>query len=291
MLWISTSIVLVLQAQVPLGGSYEFDDIAPFLVELAVLFVLIRVGMAFLPTIVRWVRPVLLGLSKSGAPVTEPSGKEQPVTAAFAALQLRERAWRLRRVANLVLVVVVVLLLWGFFTFRGAEEAALRWDSALSPPVRMAIARAQDGMAQIFAQMQKDAQNGVGPNPVLQKILAAYQDDLARAEARLDQLSPNKSQTVFLVSTLSTKVGSVLLLVFLVQLLSNLYRYNLRLASFSDSRADFLQLLSPSQSLDGETLARILSAEALVEMDRTPASLLQHATELVQAGITTAKKT
>jgi len=43
--------------------------------------------------------------------------------------------------------------------------------------------------------------------PVLQKELAAYQEDVARLEARLDQLSPSRVKQSFWFSTLSTKVG------------------------------------------------------------------------------------
>ena len=139
--------------------------------------------------------------------------------------------------------------------------------------------------------MEKDERDGLRPNSILQQELASRREDLAKVEARLDQLSPSKAGlTPFLVSTLSTKIGSVLLLIFLVQLLSNLYRYNLRLASFSDSRADFLQLLDPSMSLSGEALAAILSAEAAVDIDKTPPSPVQHAIELIQTAAAVGKK-
>jgi hypothetical protein len=57
------------------------------------------------------------------------------------------------------------------------------------------------------------------------------------------------------IASLATRVGSVLFLLFLVQILVSLYRYNIRLASYYDARADALQL---SRGSDGEEFARLV---------------------------------
>src|SRR6185295_14034242 len=50
------------------------------------------------------------------------------------------------------------------------------------------------------------------------------------------------SDTRRVISTVAIRVGAVLVLAFLVQLLASLYRYNMRLAAYFDSRADLLEL-------------------------------------------------
>jgi hypothetical protein len=63
-----------------------------------------------------------------------------------------------------------------------------------------------------------------------------------RAGVEASNAQTTQDFKVYLVSSLSQRVGAVLLLVFLVQILVSLYRYNVRLAAFLDARADALEL-------------------------------------------------
>lgn len=83
------------------------------------------------------------------------------------------------------------------------------------------------------------------------------------------------------ISTVTTRVGIVLMLLFLMQTLVALYRYNTRLASFYDGRADALQLLSELNGTSMEALMSFLSAERL-DFGRMGTSPLTDAVELVK---------
>ena len=50
------------------------------------------------------------------------------------------------------------------------------------------------------------------------------------------------ADTRYIIATAITRIGVVLIIVFLVQILIGLYRYNARLITFYNSRRDFLQL-------------------------------------------------
>jgi hypothetical protein len=138
------------------------------------------------------------------------------------------------------------------------------------------------------------------PNPVipvlkqritaLESRIASYQyrkNDLEAYDAELtarlqgtDKSIPPDAQLVRVVSTLSTRVGAIILLVFLVQILVPLYRYNLRLSSYYEARADALHLIIWSTStLDAgrlEQLVRILSPD-LVHFGAAPTSPIEQA--------------
>ena len=65
------------------------------------------------------------------------------------------------------------------------------------------------------------------------------------------------------IASLATRVGAVFLLLFLVQILVSLYRYNIRLASYYDARADALQLSNRSEGEEFAKLVLVLSPENL----------------------------
>lgn len=65
------------------------------------------------------------------------------------------------------------------------------------------------------------------------------------------------------ISALSTRIGSVFMLLFLVQILVSLYRYSTRLAAFYDGRADALQLCKNFDDLNLESLVALTSPDNL----------------------------
>jgi predicted PurR-regulated permease PerM len=72
------------------------------------------------------------------------------------------------------------------------------------------------------------------------------QTDIANAEEQ----TADQNQVRFLVSAVTTRVGSIVLLLFLVKILVPLYRHNIKLASYYDARADALELIIISGSED-----------------------------------------
>jgi hypothetical protein len=82
-------------------------------------------------------------------------------------------------------------------------------------------------------------------------------------------------QSTFIISTLSTRIGAVLILVFLVRVLVTMYRYNIRLATYYDGRGDALQVFGLNLG-ELKKFVAFASPES-VEFDTAPKSPLQEA--------------
>ncbi len=84
-----------------------------------------------------------------------------------------------------------------------------------------------------------------------------------------------------LISTIVTRIGAVLLLIFGAKVLINFYRHNLRLAVFYDSRADAIELLGS----DGlEKLGQLVSSLSTdqIELDKSPDTPTEEIIELAK---------
>ncbi len=82
---------------------------------------------------------------------------------------------------------------------------------------------------------------------------------------------PARTDTQIMVSTLTTRVGAALMLWFLVYILIQLYRYNIKLAAFYDGRADALQLRGSNELAELEKTISLVSAERITFTDpKTP---------------------
>ena len=84
-----------------------------------------------------------------------------------------------------------------------------------------------------------------------------------------------------LVASTTARVGTILLMIFGVQILVSLHRYNTRLAAYYDARADALQLLGKNDPrLLGE-LIHSLSPETL-DFGKDPRTPAAEAVELLK---------
>jgi hypothetical protein len=63
-------------------------------------------------------------------------------------------------------------------------------------------------------------------------------------------LRRNEDRVETIIATMATRVGSVLLLVFLVQILVTTHRYASRMAAFFDARAGALELACRAASVE-----------------------------------------
>jgi hypothetical protein len=63
-----------------------------------------------------------------------------------------------------------------------------------------------------------------------------------------------------MVSTIVTRTGSIILLLFLVQILVPLYRYNTRLAAYYDARGDALSIVDLDSASNVEGFERLIFA-------------------------------
>ncbi len=60
----------------------------------------------------------------------------------------------------------------------------------------------------------------------------------------------NEKSTIFVIQTNITRFGTLLIIIFVVNLLMNLYRYSMRLSGFYEARADTLKLLGKEIDLE-----------------------------------------
>jgi hypothetical protein len=97
----------------------------------------------------------------------------------------------------------------------------------------------------------------------------------------MDQESGTNERLFFFLSALSTRVGSVLMLIFLVQILLSVYRYSVRMISYYEARADALLLYGGSDAGQLQQFVTTLSAER-IEFGKSPSSPAEQAIELVK---------
>ena len=125
--------------------------------------------------------------------------------------------------------------------------------------------------------------------PYIMKNLVAVTQELKAvstiaSEKLADFLESQKSSsTSLLITTLATRVGALLILIFLVQILINLYRYNIRLSTYFDARADAVEMyLSKGfEHLSLTELMTVLSPDNL-DFGKSPVSPVQHAVDLAK---------
>lgn len=113
------------------------------------------------------------------------------------------------------------------------------------------------------------------------------QDQITKVEASKQSpaFSLDRNQVWVLVSAIATRIGSIVLLLFLVKILVPLYRYNMRLASYYDARGDALELMLCTDEAPNEirfqNLTEILTPER-VEFGESPNSPTDQAFELAK---------
>ena len=204
--------------------------------------------------------------------------------------QLRERAARLRLQAVFALFLLVSLLsgLWLFGYAGQLAIAEVRQTSLLFEERQADLLDKRRTLTSKLSILEEQIR--VAKSASERRALEAELNDLkseemflARQLASLSERQTNtKTQgTEQLISVLTTRIGSVLLLLFLVQILVTLYRYSARLAAYYDARADALVLAPSFQSLSFPDLVSCFSPERL-DFGRTPNTPLQHAIELAK---------
>jgi CHASE3 domain sensor protein len=208
--------------------------------------------------------------------------------------ELQSRSLLLKRTANGVLGAIVLVLVLGISLFLFAGTLANRESTALIDDrlreVNEFLASAQmqerasrEDLSQLQDRLVRElsgsgGSNQAGEGPVADLIrsrideatryhadaensLRSLKEEAAellkqRLEAEGGNLKPD--QLPILVSSIATRIGAVVLLLFLVQILVPLYRYNVRLAAFYDGRRDALSLLE--SKMDGRSLSSLVTA-------------------------------
>lgn len=97
----------------------------------------------------------------------------------------------------------------------------------------------------------------------IEKRKAKKFEENARLSGDLNAKNANTNLYDF-INTSSTRVGAILILVFMVQFLSRIHRYNAKLSDFYASRANALSLsLSGSSDFTLQNLTDILSPDGI----------------------------
>jgi hypothetical protein len=84
-----------------------------------------------------------------------------------------------------------------------------------------------------------------------------------------------------LISTIASRADAVLILLFLVQILVSLYRYNFRLASYYDGGAYALELMNNADEKSFQALVGAMSPEIL-DFGKMPKTPTEHAIVLAE---------
>jgi hypothetical protein len=110
---------------------------------------------------------------------------------------------------------------------------------------------------------------------VQENIIKSAQDVIS---SRADEVTASMT-----VSTLSTRVGIVLMILFLVQILVTMYRYNSRLAAHLEGRAVALQLASLQQNQQWQIseLIALFSGDS-VDFGKLPPTAIQSFADVVK---------
>ena len=179
----------------------------------------------------------------------------------------RKRARRLRLNSQVTLALVLVALGVGFYLFAFAERVV--YFSGLRIRAASLIEEEKSSMSKGVKEKPADAEM-----QKLQKEINYLKEEMASLE--------NDSKSLeFWIASLSTRVGAVLLLIFLVQILVTMYRYQVRLASYYDARADALDIAGKSNV---NTLIQIIAALSPegIEFGKVPKSPGENAVDLAR---------
>jgi hypothetical protein len=236
---------------------------------------------------------------------------------------LRVRSAKLRHQSTRVIILIIVVLIGGGLAFYYAGEWASRESTqalALDKQSKISVLQREiDADNRSLAENKEEItllNRRISESELDEKSLKSLQSQLTQAlkedetihqsiEKRNQQLvglregssvvvDPQVSPSLYgtLVSAIATRVGSIILLLFLVRILVPLYRYNIRLAFFYDARADALDWIRLSNNEGDEELFEKLThhlSPDSIDFGKAPASPTQELLDFVR-GLVTSKK-
>lgn len=121
------------------------------------------------------------------------------------------------------------------------------------------------------------------------RVRTAVAEARAGKEAAAAAPAQGNAALYFFATTTISRVGVLVVLLFLVSFLVNLYRYNMRLAAYYDARADALALFQLTD-LGLPELILALSPDGM-DFGKMPRSPTDHAVELAKAMLEVRKVT
>jgi hypothetical protein len=187
---------------------------------------------------------------------------------------LRKRSRRLRRNALFSLFLIIAALGTGLYLFIYAGSISAR---DLDYAAELRARRQEYEMEQLLSRLA-DTKTGAGDTGLTRDLLSNYLKLDSRISAVEQKPSADSSKTQLFASTITTRLGSVLILLFLVQILVTLYRYNMRLAAFYDGRADALILITSGDDFEFSKYSDFITPTNL-DFGKLPATPFSHAME------------
>lgn len=188
-------------------------------------------------------------------------------------LLMRRRAVRLRVASNIVLAFILITIAFGSYLF--ARSGRIAYEDYFGATVfeygglnsihHNAIDSMLNAKVSIDEIVRYDSLFSTVIERDIKRIKSEHQNDYE-----------GENSLEIMVASLGTRIGVLLLLVFLVQILVSLFRYNTRLASFISSRADALQLKGGASDLKLAELTEVFSSD-FIDYGRLPATPYQQA--------------
>jgi ribosomal protein S27AE len=194
-------------------------------------------------------------------------------------LELHARAEGLRKVAGFIMFGIIGLVFIGIIIFLSAGYAA---QQETTPITNDALNQVNE-IGNSLRGVRESLKRGLADDKDRSKLqtLAGADFDPNKIRGTLDQIQTfentvnakigdlrkdqvdNKVVVPVLISSATQRIGIIVLLIFLLQILVPTYRYNLKLAAYYEARADALEILSklPDHKLDN--LILILSPDSL----------------------------
>ena len=197
--------------------------------------------------------------------------------------KLRDRAEGLRTFAGFTMCGMVFLVMVGIGIFLNAGNTAQQETSPALKDLSIAIQTLQG----IKDSVDKGTPLPPGDDKTtIETAIKNSQSAIIQSTDRLRQdLAFTKVVLPVLISSTTQRVGIIVLLIFLLQILVPTYRYNHRLAAYYSARADALEILfiSDNKLSDNklDTLVAILSPD-LVDFGKTVKSPADHALEAIK---------
>ena len=182
------------------------------------------------------------------------------------AQKFRVRAKRLRNSAVITLFLILLALGVGMYLFVFSGNIAINELAAVQ-------VKLGDFKIQTVPSATEAATTG--------EAIKTVEDRINKLEKEVSKTRDQTGSNIYLVSTVTTRIGAILILLFLVQILVSLYRYNIRLAAYYDARADGFELMAVEKLEDIEAVIRILSPEN-IDFGKQPTSPASHAVELAK---------
>lgn len=230
--------------------------------------------------------------------MTEPATKSPPkTTPPFDTSQweqvLRDIETRAKNHSSLAQrfshgIATVILVGFGGFVFAGTIAAMDEIDFyGQTHAISIKLSTAQAMLEKLAPQTAEKSTSSPADPTQIQATLSAI-TDAAKATSQLENiLRPDKKELEevhrrHLISTVTTRISAASLLAFLVAILANLYRHNVRLSAFYNSRLDALRLSKDTGLTSFERLSKGLLPDGL-DVGKGPETPTKQALEFIKA--------